>query len=107
MLLMRCRVSPIIPMAGGVCMSIVNITLRSMSVIFDKDGHHWRTFFFSFGHPEFNSHSRGIRVPMFVGNSWVDYKAERATIWIPSRNIYNRPLPVHSFTVGAMMRQGK
>ncbi len=78
-----------------------------VSVIFDKDGHHWRTFFFSFGHPEFNSHSRGIRVPMFVGNSWVDYKAERATIWIPSRNIYNRPLPVHSFTVGAMMRQGK
>jgi Protein of unknown function (DUF1329) len=78
-----------------------------MSIIFDKDDHHWRTFFFSFGHPEFNPHSRGIRVPMFVGNSWVDYQAERATIWIPSRNIYNRPLPIHSFTVGAMMRLGK
>ena len=77
------------------------------SVIYDKDGQHWRTFFFSFGHPDSNPHSRGVRVPMFVGNSWIDYKAERATVWIPSRNIYNRPLPVHSFTVGAMMRQGK
>jgi hypothetical protein len=78
-----------------------------ISIIFDKDGQHWRTFFFSFGHPEFNPHSRGVRVPMFVGNSWIDYQAERATTWLPSRNIYNRPLSPHLFTVAAMMRQGK
>lgn len=77
------------------------------SVIYDKEGQHWRTFFFSFGHPDSNPHSPGVRVPMFVGNSWVDYKADRATVWIPSKNIYNRPLPPHFFTVGAMMRQGK
>ena len=77
------------------------------SVIFDKEGQHWRTFFFSFGHPDYNPLNRGLRVPMFVGNSWVDYKVERATVWIPSKNIYNKPLPPQFFSVEAMMRQGK
>lgn len=77
------------------------------SVIFDKDGQHWRTFFFSFSHPDSSVLNRGLRVPMFAGNSWVDYKAQRATVWVPNKNIYNKPLPVHSFSVGAMMRQGK
>jgi hypothetical protein len=77
------------------------------SVIYDKDGQHWRTFFFSFSHPDYQPLNRGLRVPMYAGNSWVDYKAERATVWIPSKSLYNRPLPVHFFTVAAMMRQGK
>ena len=77
------------------------------SVIFDKEDQHWRTFFFSFGHPDYSTLNRGLRVPMFVGNSWVDYKTGRATVWIPSKNIYNRPLPAQFFSVGAMMRQGK
>jgi len=78
-----------------------------LSVIFDKEGQHWRTFFFSFGHPDYNSLNQGLRVPIFVGNSWVDYKVERAAVWTPTKNIYNKPLPPHFFTVGAMMRQGK
>jgi hypothetical protein len=77
------------------------------SVIFDRDGQHWRTFFFSFGHPDYHSQNRGLRVPMFAGNSWVDYKVSRATVWLPSKSLYNRPLPVQFFTVAAMMRQGK
>lgn len=77
------------------------------SVIFDKEDQHWRTFFFSFGHPDYSTLNRGLRVPMFVGNSWVDYKTGRATVWTPSKNIYNRPLPAQFFSVGAMMRQGK
>lgn len=77
------------------------------SVIFDKDGQHWRTFFFSFSHPDSSVLNHGLRVPMFAGNSWVDYKVERATVWVPNKNIYNKPLPIHSFSVGAMMRQGK
>jgi uncharacterized protein DUF1329 len=77
------------------------------SVIFDKEGRHWRTFFFSFGHPDFSTFNKGVRVPIFVGNSWVDYKAGRATTWLPSKNIYDRPIPPHFFTVASMMRQGK
>jgi hypothetical protein len=77
------------------------------SVIYDKEGKHWRTFFFSFGHPDYHPVNRGLRVPMYVGNSWVDYQVKRATVWFPSKNIYNKPLPVHFFTVAAMMRQGK
>jgi len=77
------------------------------SVIFDKEGQHWRTFFFTFGDPEFSTFNKGMRIPIFVGNSWVDYKAGRATTWLPSKNIYNRPVPPHFFTVASMMRQGK
>lgn len=77
------------------------------SVIFDRDGQHWRTFFFSFSHPDYHSRNPGLRVPMFAGNSWVDYKVGRATVWTPSKSIYNRPLPAQFFTVAAMMRQGK
>ena len=78
-----------------------------LSVIFDKEGRHWRTFFFTFGDPESSTFNKGVRIPVFVGNSWVDYKAERATTWLPSKNIYNRPVPPHFFTVASMMRQGK
>jgi hypothetical protein len=77
------------------------------SVLFDREGQHWRTFFFTFGDPESSTFNKGLRIPIFVGNSWVDYKVRRATTWLPSKNIYNRPMPPHFFTVGAMMRQGK
>jgi hypothetical protein len=77
------------------------------SVIFDREGQHWRTFFFSFSHPDAHPLNPGLRVPMFAGNSWVDYKAGRATVWTPSKSIYNKPMPAQFFTVGAMMRQGK
>lgn len=77
------------------------------SVIFDREGQHWRTLFFTFGDPQFSTFNKGVRIPIFVGNSWVDYKAERATTWLPSKNIYNRPVPPHFFTVASMMRQGK
>ncbi|HXG20962.1 MAG TPA: DUF1329 domain-containing protein [Methylomirabilota bacterium] len=78
-----------------------------LSIIFDKEGQHWRTFFFSFADPRYHSINQGLRVPMYAGNSWVDYKVGRATVWVPSRSIYNRELPVQFFTVAAMMRQGK
>jgi hypothetical protein len=77
------------------------------SVIYDKEGQHWRTFFFSFSHPDVSKANPGLRVPMQAGNSWVDYKAGRATVWLPTKNVYNRQLPPQLFTVVAMMRQGK
>jgi hypothetical protein len=77
------------------------------SVIFDKERQHWRTFFFSFSHPDASELNRGVRVPIFAGNSWVDYKAGRATVWTPTKSIYNRQLPPQLFTVATMMRQGK
>ncbi|HEV8716977.1 MAG TPA: DUF1329 domain-containing protein [Candidatus Binatia bacterium] len=77
------------------------------SVIFDKEGQHWRTLFFAFGHPDSSTANRGLRVPMYAGNSWVDYKAGLATVWEPSKNIYNKPLPAQFFSVASMMRQGK
>jgi hypothetical protein len=77
------------------------------SVIFDKEGQHWRTFFFSFSHPDYNPLNHGLRVPISVGNCWVDYKAGRATVWLPTKNLYNRPLPAQFFSVASMMRQGK
>jgi hypothetical protein len=77
------------------------------SVIFDREGAHWRTFFFSFSHPDASALNRGLHVPMFAGNSWVDYKVGRATVWLPTKSIYNKPLPPQFFSVAAMMRQGK
>ena len=77
------------------------------SVIFDKEGQHWRTFFFSFSHPDYNPLNQGLRVPISVGNCWVDYKAGRATVWFPTKNLYNRPLPAQFFSIASMMRQGK
>lgn len=77
------------------------------SILFDKAGNHWRTFFFSFAHPDAHTRNRGLHVPIPAGNSWVDYQSGRATVWIPTKSIYNKPLPAQLFTVAAMMRQGK
>jgi hypothetical protein len=74
---------------------------------YDRQGKHWRTGFFVYGHPEFYPGGKDVRVPILIGRSWVDYTADRATLALVDGAIYNKPLPPDFFTRANMIRKGR
>lgn len=76
-------------------------------LIYNREGQHWRTGFFSYAHPAFYPGSRDVRVPILIGRAWIDYAADRATLALVEQAIYNKPLPPDFFTLANMMRKSK
>lgn len=76
-------------------------------IIFDADHAHWRTIFFSYGNPEFSPENRDTRVPILLGQSWIDHRAQRTTIMQVTKALYNQPLSPDLFTFSTLMQHGK
>ncbi len=76
-------------------------------LVYDHQGNHFRTFFLCYSNPAFSPQNAHIRVTLFAGESWIDHKAQVATVLIPKQTVYNRPIAPKLFTVGNMMKQGK
>lgn len=76
-------------------------------LVYDHQGNHFRTFFLCYGNPAFSPYNAHVRIPLFTGESWIDHKAQVATVLIPKQIVYNRPIAPKLFTVENMMRQGK
>jgi len=76
-------------------------------LIYDRQGKHWRTGFFSYAHPEFYPGGKEVRVPILIGRSWVDFTIDRATVNLVSDAVYNQPLPPEFFSRANMIRKGK
>jgi hypothetical protein len=77
------------------------------ALIYDRDGAHWRTLFHGFANPTFDPENADVGVPLIVGNIWIDYHTNNASIWIEQQVRYNRPLSPKIFTVEEMMNLGK
>ena len=76
-------------------------------LIYDQQGKHWRTNFFSYAHPNAYPGGAEVRVPILIGRSWIDFTIDRATVDLVSEAIYNQPLPPEFFTRANMLRKGK
>jgi hypothetical protein len=76
-------------------------------LIYDQQGKHWRTNFFSYAHPNAYPGGADVRVPILVGRSWIDFTIDRATVDLVSEAVYNQPLPPEFFTRANMLRKGK
>jgi hypothetical protein len=75
--------------------------------VYDHDGNHWRTLFHCFGNPQFDSENANTGVPLHIGNIWVDYHTNHASVWVSDKMLVNKPLPPKMFTVKELMRRGK
>jgi hypothetical protein len=75
--------------------------------VYDHDGAHWRTLFHCMANPKFDPENADVGVPLQVGNVWIDYETNHASVWVSDKVLLNRPLPPNMFTVEELMRRGK
>ena len=75
--------------------------------VYDREGNHWRTLFHCFANPKFDPENANVGVPLHVGNTWVDYKTNYASVWIENKMLINKLVLPKMFTVKEMMRIGK
>lgn len=77
------------------------------AVIFDTNNVHWRTIFFSYGNPAFSPDTRHVRVPILLGQSWIDYRTGRTLVSLINKVRYNQTLPPALFTLSWLLQRGK
>jgi hypothetical protein len=75
--------------------------------IYDDNGDHWRTLFHCLDKPKFVPGNDDVAVPLFVGNIWIDYKINRASLWVGDKMIVNQPVSPKIFTTKELLRRGK
>ena len=74
-------------------------------VILDTNQAHWRTVFFSYGDPAFSLDNREVRVPILLGQSWIDHQTQRTTVSLVNKALYNQPLSPDLFTFSSLMQR--
>jgi hypothetical protein len=77
------------------------------ALVYDLEGSHWRTLLHCLADPKFDPQNAAAGVQLHVGNIWIDYKADRASVWTADEILIGQPLPPNMFTVKEMMRRGK
>ena len=75
--------------------------------IYDHEGAHWRTLLHCLADPAFDPKNATVGVPLHVGNMWIDYKINHASVWTADEVLISQPLPPKIFTVKEMVRRGK
>ncbi len=76
-------------------------------LMYDREGKHWRTAFFSYANPQFYPGAKAVRVPILIGRSWIDFTAQRITVAMVEEAKYNEPLSPDFFSLANMMRKSK
>ena len=76
-------------------------------LVYDHEGKHWRTLFHCFGDPTFDPKNAKVGVPLHMGNIWVDYKSNLASVWTADEILISQSLSPQMFTVKEMVRKGK
>jgi len=76
-------------------------------VIFNRENVHWRTMFFSCGNPQFSPENRAVRMPILLGQSWIDYLSGFTTLSLVKKALYNQPLSLELFTFSGLLKRGK
>jgi hypothetical protein len=75
--------------------------------VYDHEGAHWRTLLHCLADPKFDPKNAAAGVQLHVGNMWIDYKTERASVWTADEVLVGQPLSPKIFTVKEMVRKGK
>ena len=74
------------------------------AIIFDRQNTHWRTIFYSYGDPAFLPTIKEVRVPVLLGQSWIDYRTKRTTLSLVSDVFYNDSLSLDVFSLNGGRR---
>ena len=76
-------------------------------LFYDQEGKHQKTLFELYGNPKFNPGNEHIRVPVWVGESMIDYEEKLGSMTIMTKSLYNVPLPDDFFNLDRIMARGQ
>lgn len=77
------------------------------SLIYDREGQHWRTLFHLLGYSAFHPDNTDVPgISVHLGNLCVDYQNDVASLWT-GKVLINKPVKPRRFTVKEMIRRGK
>jgi hypothetical protein len=76
-------------------------------LFYDPEGKHQKTLFEVYGNPRYNPGNEHIRVPLWVGESMVDYENSLGSMTVISKSVYNVPLPDEFFNLDRIMARGQ
>lgn len=76
-------------------------------LFYDQAGKHQKTLFEVYGNPKHNPGNEHIRVPIWVGESMIDYETALGSMTIISKAVYNVPLPDDFFSLDRIMARGQ
>jgi len=76
-------------------------------VFYDRQGKHQKTLFELYGNPKFNPGNEQVRVPVWIGESMIDYENKNASMTIMTKALYNAPLPDDFFNLDKIAARGQ
>lgn len=74
---------------------------------YDRDGAHHKTLFELYGDPQANPGNEHVRVPIWIGESMIDYENAFASLTEVSKIVYNQPLPDDFFQLNRIVARGR
>jgi hypothetical protein len=76
-------------------------------LFYDQEGKHQKTLFELYGNPKFNPGNEHIRVPVWVGESMIDYEEKLGSMTVVTKTLYNVPLPDDFFNLDRVLARGQ
>jgi hypothetical protein len=76
-------------------------------LFYDPEGKHQKTLFELYGNPKYNPGNEQVRVPVWVGESMIDYETAMASMTIMTKLSYTESLPDDFFDPDKIVSRGQ
>ena len=76
-------------------------------LLYNRDGKHQKTLFELYGNPQYNAGNEHVRVPLWVGESMIDYDGHCASMTVVTKILYNQLLPDDFFHLEKIVARGQ
>ena len=76
-------------------------------LFYDQEGKHQKALFELYGNPKFNPGNEHVRVPVWVGESMIDYEEKLGSMTVLTKALYNTPLPDDFFNLDRVLARGQ
>ncbi|MEW6297525.1 MAG: DUF1329 domain-containing protein [Thermodesulfobacteriota bacterium] len=76
-------------------------------LLYNRDGKHQKTLFELYGNPQYNPGNEHVRVPLWAGESMIDYDHNFASMTVVAKILYNQPLPDDFFNLDKIVSRGQ
>lgn len=77
------------------------------TLFYDRQGKHQKTLFELYGNPKFNPGNEQVRVPLWIGETMIDYETKLASMTLITKTVYNAPLPDDFFNLDKIVARGQ
>ena len=77
------------------------------TLIYDRQGKHYKILFEVYGNPKYNPGNEHVRVPVWVGESMIDHQGGHASVSFMTKTVYNAEVPDDFFKLDKMVARGQ